>query len=203
MKNITRAFKIMVVSVRASILSIVCMLCIFVSTVSAEVAVQAPKLPAQQNTSLPDATTTPVAPTQADTIKTTESSEKKTSSASQLANLLGGLGLILVLIYGLSWFMKRFKHGGFMQNSTIKMLASMSLGARERLMLVDVGGKQILLGITASSINSLHVFDSPVIISGAEATSKNTSDFSQKLMALLQQKNMTASDSTTPKNINP
>jgi flagellar protein FliO/FliZ len=117
--------------------------------------------------------------------KPTLADAKKISSGSQLANLMGGLILILGLIYGLSWFVKRFSQGGFTQNSTIKMLSAMPLGTRERIMLVDVGGKQILLGITATTINTLHVFDDPVI-NTTENIKPATSDFSQKLMALLQ-----------------
>jgi flagellar protein FliO/FliZ len=133
--------------------------------------------------------------------------DNKTSSATQLANLLGGLALILGLIYALSWFVKRFNQGGFTQSSAIKMLAAMPLGTRERLMLVDVGGKQILLGITAQNINSLHVFDTP-IVTATDANTKTPSDFSQKLMALLQnkelqQKNNATTDSAAPKDLHP
>lgn len=123
---------------------------------------------------------------------------QKTSTTSQLANLLGGLALILALIYGLSWFVKRFSQGGFMQNSTIKMLSAMPLGTRERLMLVDVGGKQILLGVTANQINTLHVFDEPVVQSEKNESASSpisSSDFSQKLMAILQQKSLGKSPS--------
>lgn len=124
---------------------------------------------------------------------------QKISSTSQLASLLGGLMLILVLIFGLSWFVKRFSQGGFMQNSTIKMLSAMPLGTRERLMLVEVGGKHILLGVTAANINTLHVFDEPVVSS--EKNNTASSDFSQKLMAILQQKNTAGSNSSEHKNI--
>jgi flagellar protein FliO/FliZ len=111
---------------------------------------------------------------------------QKINSSSQLANLLGGLLLIVGLIYGLSWFVKRFSQGGFMQNSTLKMLAAMPLGTRERIMLVDVGGKQILLGVTATHINALHVFEQPVI-DAAQNSNPVASDFSQKLMSILLQ----------------
>ncbi|HOY23550.1 MAG TPA: flagellar biosynthetic protein FliO [Cellvibrio sp.] len=123
-----------------------------------------------------------------------------TSSASQLASLLGGLILILGLIYGLSWFVKRFSQGGFMQNPNMKIISAMPLGTRERLLLVDVGGKQLLLGVTATQINTLHVFDEPV--AQAEKSAPIASDFSQKLMAILQQKNVAAPDDTTHKKSN-
>ncbi len=123
-----------------------------------------------------------------------------TSSASQLASLIGGLALILGLIYGLSWFVKRFSQGGFMQNPSMKIVSAMPLGTRERLMLVDVGGKQLLLGVTATHINTLHVFDEPVV--HAEKPTPITSDFSQKLMAILQQKNVATPDDTSHKKSN-
>ncbi len=123
-----------------------------------------------------------------------------TSSASQLASLLGGLVLILVLIYGLSWFVKRFSQGGFMQNPSMKIVSAMPLGTRERLMLVDVGGKQLLLGVTATHINTLHVFDEPVV--STEKSQPVTSDFSQKLMAILQQKPVASPDDSTHKKSN-
>lgn len=122
----------------------------------------------------------------------------KTNSASQLASVIGGLALILVLIYGLSWFVKRFAQGGFMQNPGMKVISSMPLGTRERLMLVEVGGKQLLLGVTATQINNLHVFEEPLFI--AEKTQAATSEFSQKLMAILQ-KNQTQ-DVTSDKKSN-
>jgi flagellar protein FliO/FliZ len=126
---------------------------------------------------------------------------KKISGASQLANLMGGLALIITLIFGLSWFVKRFAQGGFMQNPSMKVVSSMPLGTRERLMLVDVGGKQLLLGVTATQINTLHVFDEPVVVQ-TEKNQPVTSEFSQKLMAILQQKNFTPADDIAHKKSN-
>lgn len=123
-----------------------------------------------------------------------------TSSASQLASLLGGLILILGLIYGLSWFVKRFSQGGFMQNPTMKIVSAMPLGTRERVMLVDVGGKQLLLGVTATQINTLHVFDEPVVAS--DKSQPVTSDFSQKLMTILQQKTVAVPEDAAHKKSN-
>ena len=87
-----------------------------------------------------------------------------------------------------------------MQNPSMKIVSSMPLGTRERLLLVDVGGKQLLLGVTATQINTLHVFDEPVV--PAEKPQPIGSDFSQKLMAILQQKNITSPDDATHKKSN-
>ena len=71
-----------------------------------------------------------------------------------------------------------------MQSSGMKIISSLPLGTREKLVLVEVGGKQLLLGVTSSQINTIHVFDDPLMI--AEKTQHPASDFSQKLMAILQ-----------------
>lgn len=143
------------------------------------------------DTATPAATAVPVNP--AKPIVT----PAKTNSASQLVSLIGGLALILALIYGLSLFVKRFSQGGFLHNPTMKIVSAMPLGTRERLMLVDIGGKQLLLGVTATQINTLHVFDEPVV--QTEKSQAAASDFSQKLMAILQQKNVLSAESPAPK----
>ena len=92
---------------------------------------------------------------------------------------------IIALIFAISWFVKRFGHVGFAQNQHIKIIATMPLGTRERLVLVDAAGQQLLLGITASSINTLHSFQEPAVVMEKE---DRASDFSRKLMSILQQK---------------
>ena len=109
----------------------------------------------------------------------------KTGAASHLASVAVGLLLILGLIFALAWVVKRFNQGGMFNNSAIKIVAAIPLGTRERLMVVDVAGQQILLGVTATQVNTLHVFADPVIDANNTATS---SEFSRKLFAALQQK---------------
>lgn len=109
------------------------------------------------------------------------------NSSTHLASVAAGLVLIVALILALGWFLRRFNQGGLFNNSSIKIIATLPLGTRERLAVVDVGGQQLLLGITATQINTLHVFDEPVIAAGDSSSA--SSDFGKKLMAILQQKN--------------
>jgi flagellar biosynthetic protein FliO len=109
------------------------------------------------------------------------------NSSTHLASVAAGLVLIVALILVLGWFLRRFNQGGLFNNSSIKIIATLPLGTRERLAVVDVGGQQLLLGITATQINTLHVFDEPVIAAGDSSSA--SSDFGKKLMAILQQKN--------------
>jgi flagellar protein FliO/FliZ len=105
----------------------------------------------------------------------------KVNGVSSLLSVFVGLLFILGLILALAWFVKRIGQGGMTANNHLRILASLPLGTRERLALVDVGGKQILLGLTPQNINTLHVFDEPVI----DSASAEPSEFALKLRSLL------------------
>ncbi len=108
-----------------------------------------------------------------------------TGAGTHLFNVALGLVLIVILILVLAWFLRRFGQGGGFNSKSMRILATLPLGARERLLVVDVGGQQILLGVTPSEITSLHVFETPVIDPDQPGGS---SEFSQKLMSILQKK---------------
>ncbi|WP_439531253.1 flagellar biosynthetic protein FliO [Marinobacter adhaerens] len=94
-----------------------------------------------------------------------------------------GLGLVAVIavIYGCAWIIRRMNGMTGMNNNAIKVVSVMAIGARERIALIDVGGQQILLGITPSAIRTLHVFDEPVV----EAGSAGSSDFARRLQGMI------------------
>lgn len=106
-------------------------------------------------------------------------------SGRHLVNVTLALMGIIGLIFAISWFVKRFSQGAFSANAHIKILSAMPLGTRERIVLIEVGGQQLLLGITSTNINTLHMFETPIVV---ENKTDNQSDFSRKLMAILQQK---------------
>lgn len=109
----------------------------------------------------------------------------KVGSGSHLLNVTLGLMAIIGLIFALSLFVKRFGSGAFSANTHLKIISSLPLGTRERIVLIDAGGHQLLLGITPTHINTLHVFADPIAVDNKLT---NPSEFSQKLMAILQQK---------------
>ena len=115
-----------------------------------------------------------------------------------MVNVTLALMGIIGLIFALSWFVKRFNQGSFSANAHIKILSAMPLGTRERIVLIEAGGQQLLLGITSTNINTLHVFETPVVVDSNEG---GQSDFSRKLMSILQQKT-TLSTMQNPDNKN-
>ncbi|WP_407944032.1 flagellar biosynthetic protein FliO [Marinobacter mangrovi] len=107
-----------------------------------------------------------------------------TRGADNLTSLMSlGLGLIVViaLIFGCAWLVKRMNGLSGMNNQAIKVVSVMPVGARERIALIEVGGTQILVGITATAIRTLHVFDEPVV-SGSVG---GDSEFAKRLQTML------------------
>jgi flagellar biosynthetic protein FliO len=80
----------------------------------------------------------------------------------QLLQLVLGLLLVIGLIFVLAWLMRRVQRVGPAGNQVIKLVGSRALGTRDRLVLVQVGNEQVLLGVSPGSITALHVMKEPV-----------------------------------------
>lgn len=113
---------------------------------------------------------------------------------THLVTVTLGLMAIIGLIFALSWLVKRFTQGAMSGNSHIKILSALPLGTRERVVLIEAGGEQLLVGVTATQINTLHVLKNPIVMT---EKSDITSEFSKKLMTILQQKNSPESGDAT------
>lgn len=119
-----------------------------------------------------------------------------------LATLLSlGVGLVAVIavIFGCAWFIRRMTGLTGMNNRAMKLVSVMAIGTRERVALMDVGGKQILLGVTPSSIRTLHVFDEPVVT----AQAPQSGEFARRLQEMLRKSpGSPAAGSGVPENRN-
>ena len=104
------------------------------------------------------------------------------SVSGQLTQLVLGLLLVIGLIFVLAWLMRRVPRIGPGTGQVIEGVGSRALGPRDRLVLVQVGEEQILLGITPGRITPLHVLKTPV---DAVKTEAATPEFAQRLMELL------------------
>lgn len=74
---------------------------------------------------------------------------------SMLLQVLGALLLVTTLIIGMAWLAKRFSLIHPSSNAQLKPLASLALGRKEKVVLVEAAGKTLLLGVTPSSVNFL------------------------------------------------
>lgn len=102
--------------------------------------------------------------------------------AGQLLQLVLGLLLVIGLIFVLAWLMRRVQRAGPAGNQVIKLVGSRALGTRDRLVLVQVGNEQVLLGVSPGSITALHVMNEPVEVPDAQNAQP---EFARRLLEAL------------------
>ncbi len=114
---------------------------------------------------------------------TTEVSEQTVKqdpvAVNNLIQLTLGMLVVLAVIMGLAWLAKRSGKFQFGAAGALRLLGGISVGGRERVVLLQVGEEQILIGVTPGSVRALHVLDKP--ISEMEAVSPSTQTFSEQL----------------------
>lgn len=106
-------------------------------------------------------------------------------SGSYLFQLILGLIVVLICILALAWFAKRMNR---LQSSTagmLKIIGGISMGSRERVVLLQVGSEQLLIGVSPGRINTLHVLENP--LEDADVNSEKTfaTSLSEKLSTVL------------------
>ncbi|REL37311.1 flagellar biosynthetic protein FliO [Thalassotalea euphylliae] len=83
------------------------------------------------------------------------------SNNLELSSMLLSLLAVLALILLAASLLKKFKLGGQL-HSDLKVITSMHIGTKERLVVVEVAGKQLLLGVTANNISILQELAEPI-----------------------------------------
>ncbi len=111
-------------------------------------------------------------------------------TSTALLKTFGGLAVIVVLIFACAKATKLLAGPLRNQKPVLQLLASLPLGSKEKIALIEVGGKQVLIGITAQHISRLMELDEPVkIIQPAEVngslSAKTANEFSKKLNEFL------------------
>jgi len=103
-------------------------------------------------------------------------------SSGYLLKLMLVLGLILLLIFGMAWLMKRMQLAQNSANSLIRIVSAISVGQRDRIALIQVGDEQILVGLTPGRIEKLHALKTPLKLEDAGIERQNfTNKFNQMM----------------------
>ncbi len=91
--------------------------------------------------------------------------------AGNLLQLSFGLLVVLAAIVGSAWLLRRYGRLQSGADGALRIIGGLSMGPRERVVLVQVGKQQLLLGVAPGRIQTLHVLDEPVIDVGSQAPS--------------------------------
>lgn len=105
------------------------------------------------------------------------------STGGQLAQMVFGLLVVVGLIFFLAWLLRRMQGAAPKGGQVIEIVGSRAIGPRDRLLLVQVGKEQILIGHSPGSIEALHVLAEPVEVPASARQA--TPEFAQRLMELM------------------
>lgn len=105
--------------------------------------------------------------------------EASDAAVPSVSRLVFGLFAVLGLLMVCAWVLRR---GGLTGHSgLIKVVSQCAVGSRERVVLVQVGEQQLLIGVTPQQISLLHTLAEPVIAPAAPASHK----FAEQLAQLM------------------
>ena len=94
------------------------------------------------------------------------------------------LVLVLFIFYvGVTLF-KKYLGGAYKGNSSIRVLGGLSIGHKEKLVLVAAGNVNLLLGVSSAGVNKLHCFGEHELPNCDQSENAEVKSFSQHLNKL-------------------
>lgn len=79
-----------------------------------------------------------------------------TTPVAGVGQMLLGLAAVIALVFGMAWLARRL--GVPMQDNSplLKRVASLTVGPRERVLIIEAGDQWLVIGVTAQQIQTLH-----------------------------------------------
>jgi flagellar protein FliO/FliZ len=93
------------------------------------------------------------------------------SPAGGLAQVTLSLLLVLAAIFAAAWTVRRLRGVGQRGAETLRIVADLSLGPKERAVLIQVGQQQLLVGVAPGQVTTLHVLPESVATEQTAPTS--------------------------------
>ncbi len=90
-------------------------------------------------------------------------------TATSLTQVIVSLAVVLAALGGLSWITHRIRGTAGSGSAAIRIVSATSIGPKEKLVVVDIAGEQLLLGVGAAGINTLHQLQVPIRIENEDA----------------------------------
>jgi flagellar protein FliO/FliZ len=101
--------------------------------------------------------------------------------ADQILQIVFSLAMVVAIILGGGYLLRRTGQVKISTPGPMKIVSSLSIGLKEKLLLVQVGETQILMAASAAGLQAVHVFAEPAVINDSEPLSA----FQQKLQTMM------------------
>jgi flagellar protein FliO/FliZ len=93
-------------------------------------------------------------------------------AVGNLVQLTLGMLAVLLLLGGMAWLLRRSGRFTSGVHGALRILGGVSMGTRERIVLLQVGKQQLLVGVAPGRIQTLHVLAEPIEAPDAPAGQK-------------------------------
>ena len=81
------------------------------------------------------------------------------STGGSAAQVMFGLGVVLSVIAVLAWLLKKFNLTKITGQSLALIVSTVSVGTRERVVVIEVGGRWLVVGVAAGQVSSIANLD--------------------------------------------
>lgn len=105
--------------------------------------------------------------------------------AGSIFQVMASLLFIILIIVGLSWLYRKYGISYTSGTNTIKVISSLSLGGKEKVVLVQVGCEQILIGVSPGYVRKLHDVKEPVIDENTPVSNSFLSNFNKEIKKVM------------------
>jgi flagellar protein FliO/FliZ len=104
-------------------------------------------------------------------------------ASADLVHWTLGLLVVLGIFFLCIWVIGKFSRMTAAGAERMRVIGGLSLGMREKVILLQVGKKQLVLGVTPGRIQTLHVLEGDDCLAGEDAAKSSVKGvFAQKLM---------------------
>lgn len=77
------------------------------------------------------------------------------SPTGSILKMVMGLAVVLLVMALISWGVKRMLPNGTNQQSAVKVVGGVSVGSRERVVVVEVAGRWLVVGVAQGQVNAI------------------------------------------------
>lgn len=88
--------------------------------------------------------------------------EATSAAAPGLGRMVLGMLVVLAVMAGMAWFAKRVLPKQALANGVIKQVGGLHFGPRERVVVLEVAGRWVVVGLNGSQMTALADLEAPV-----------------------------------------
>lgn len=110
--------------------------------------------------------------------------------SAYLLQVIGSLLLVFGCLFGLAFFMKKMNGVPAGDRKSLRIVGSLKVGNREKIVLLDTGENQVLVGVAAGNVRTLYVYESPGEAGRDEGADQEESATTKDFASLMPAKDM-------------